>query len=199
MSLSSKPLAAEAAASIEPLDRLAERVLVRIIPFFHPIPPVDHAIARQAAADRLFAHGFATGQELQLAAQITVLGTAALACLRAAMSVPGMPIPAYLRMCEDATKMLALSEQHSRALTAIQQAGAIGGAYNEAAFNATVRFARERVDYARTQVEALKVAGDLAAKRAGTAKLMKKAARPRDKAMNVAWVDALEALMRTAG
>jgi hypothetical protein len=206
MTGSSKPPAAGSAASIEPLDRLADRVLARITPFFQPIPPVDDATARQAAADMLFAYDCATGKELQLAAQVAVLGIGALACLSASKSVMGVAIPALLRMCDDAMKMQAMSEQLAQALKAIQYGRALGRTpraigveFSEAEFNATIRFAREKVDYAHTQVEALKVAGELAAKRAGTAKPVKKAARPRDKAMDVAWIDELEVLMRTTG
>ncbi|WP_428487399.1 hypothetical protein [Rhodopila sp.] len=161
-SLSKRSLPAHSGQpNIELTDRLVDRVVARIAPFFDPDPSFHEATAREAARELLNGYNAATGKELQLAAQIAAFSMAVLDCLRCSMSQRGMPVQVILRMRNDAVKLDTMSAKSTKALEARQRERARGQAlgleatqFDEAEFNAAIGKARDMVTFARAKLEA---------------------------------------------
>ncbi len=163
-----QPFAQSAESGVQYPAHLMDRVVARVAPFFSDGVTItdsqSHAVARQVISD----YHPVTGKELQLAAQIAALGIAVLTCLSSA-SEPGLPIETMLRITDQAIKLSNTSTRNSRQLDSRKQERTRGQATNpeatqldEAEFNATIGMARDFVAFARTQVEAHRIAAELA-------------------------------------
>lgn len=148
---------------------LLDRVVARIAPFFNDgTARFTDADCRALARECVTALNPMTGKELQLAAQVSALGMAALECLRCSTQVPSDQLEAVLRMQEDALKLTNLASRAERDLDAQRRNRREGrgpqstaAAFDEAGFNAVMSKALEMVTHARARGEASRVAQDL--------------------------------------
>jgi hypothetical protein len=153
----------------ESLDRLRERVVSVVAPFFDDGASNDQALAREAARQMLICYDAGNGKELQLSAQIVVFGMAALDCLRCSMTERDMPVQVLLRMRSNAVALNGLAEKSQKALEARQRHRERGQAatpeaiqLDEAEFQAAIGKAQQMVAFARAKLEAHRVAKALA-------------------------------------
>lgn len=175
---------------------LLDRVVARIAPFFNDgTARYTDAECRALARECVVSLNPMTGKELQLAAQVSALGVAALDCLRCSAQVPSDQIEPALRMREDALKLTNLASRAERDLDGQRRSRREGQAiraeamaFDEAGFSAVMGKALEMVTYARARGEASRVARDL-----DLAKAVRRDGGARRKAQE-AWAEDLQNL-----
>jgi len=105
----------------EPIDSVAEQMMIFLLPCFLDGTSGDHTLARIAMLQMIAAYQVVTPRELLLASRIIAFGFAAMDSLSRSMADPDMPDSLRLRHRAQANALNRSAEQCQKALDALLQ------------------------------------------------------------------------------